>query len=310
MVAFVQFLIAAANQGKGALAGLPVAPDDAAALILTRRSARLKSHAGQWALPGGSIDSGESPQQTALRELEEEVGLLLSDDKVLGCLDDFITRSGFRITPVVIWGGNRVNLVANEEEVASIHRIPFCELLRPDTPILDHAVEGEHPILDSPLAGKAPNTVRLPATGAGPLERDPIGVLGDPALNSSHVAGIQSIVHLQKLAEAGERQVTHGQADLVLIGPFSMDLLSRLCGLDFHSKHFPNLTAKQSSVAKTRQLILRRDLGEHLAFSLIGARSLADYLWQMIFEAGQDLNIAPVGQSALQRLGETVEPDY
>jgi 8-oxo-dGTP pyrophosphatase MutT (NUDIX family) len=137
-------------QGKGALSGLPFTSDDAAALILTRRSARLKSHAGQWALPGGSIDSGESPQQTALRELEEEVGLHLSDDKVLGCLDDFITRSGFRITPVVIWGGNRVNLVANEEEVASIHRIPFCEFLRPDAPILDHAVEGEHPILLMP----------------------------------------------------------------------------------------------------------------------------------------------------------------
>ena len=82
-------------QDKSALSGLLSVPDDAAALILTRRSAKLKNHTGQWALPGGAMDSGESPQQTALRELGEEVGLHLSDDRVLGCLDDFITRSGY-----------------------------------------------------------------------------------------------------------------------------------------------------------------------------------------------------------------------
>jgi len=138
-------------QGKGALTGLFSAPDDAAALILTRRAAGLKDHAGQWALPGGSIDSGESSQQTALRELEEEVGLHLTEDNVLGCLDDFITRSGFRITPVVIWGGGKVDLTANEEEVASIHRIPFRELLRTDAPIFDYTIEGDQPILLMPV---------------------------------------------------------------------------------------------------------------------------------------------------------------
>ena len=137
-------------QGKGALPGLLSAPDDAASLILTRRSVRLKNHSGQWALPGGSIDLGESPQQTALRELGEEVGLHLREENVLGCLDDFITRSGFHITPVVIWGGDKVDLTPNEEEVASIHRIPFGEFLRPDAPILDYAVDGQHPILLMP----------------------------------------------------------------------------------------------------------------------------------------------------------------
>jgi 8-oxo-dGTP pyrophosphatase MutT (NUDIX family) len=137
-------------QGKGALPGLLSAPDDAASLILTRRSVRLKNHSGQWALPGGSIDLGESPQQTALRELGEEVGLHLTEEDVLGSLDDFVTRSGFHITPVVIWGGDKVDLIPNEEEVASIHRIPFGEFLRPDAPILDYAVDGEHPILLMP----------------------------------------------------------------------------------------------------------------------------------------------------------------
>jgi len=137
-------------QGKGDLPGLPAGPEDAAALILTRRSVRLNSHAGQWALPGGTVDSGEKVQQAALRELEEEVGLHRLEEKVLGCLDDFITRSGFCITPVVIWGGLDTNLTPNEEEVASIHRIPFSELLRSDAPVLDYIVESEQPILLMP----------------------------------------------------------------------------------------------------------------------------------------------------------------
>jgi len=134
----------------GALPGLLPAPDDAAALILTRRSARLKNHAGQWALPGGSIDPGETPEQAALRELDEEVGLKLSDDRVLGCLDNFITRSGFHITPVVFWGGEHVELAANEEEVASIHRIPCSELLRDEAPSFDYIKESSQPILFMP----------------------------------------------------------------------------------------------------------------------------------------------------------------
>ncbi len=139
-------------QGLGALSGLLSAADNAASLVLTRRSARLRSHAGQWAFPGGRIDPGESPEQAALRELGEEVGLHLTGEKVIGCLDDFVTRSGFRITPVVIWGGDRVNLVANEREVASIHRIPCGELLRDDAPFFDQGVEeGGQPILFMPV---------------------------------------------------------------------------------------------------------------------------------------------------------------
>jgi len=139
-------------RGLGALSGLLSATDDAAALILTRRSARLKDHAGQWAFPGGSIDPGEDPEQAALRELDEEVGLHLTGENVIGCLDDFVTRSGFRITPVVIWGGDRINLVANEREVASIHRIPCRELLRDDAPVFDQGVEeGSQPILFMPV---------------------------------------------------------------------------------------------------------------------------------------------------------------
>ena len=136
---------------KGNLAGLRDVEQESAAVILTRRSGGLKNHAGQWAFPGGSIDSGESPETAALRELEEEVGLSLSPDRVLGCLDDFVTRSGFHICPVVIWGGEVPTLNKNEEEVASIHRVPCNELFRSDAPMLEASNKSDRPILYMPV---------------------------------------------------------------------------------------------------------------------------------------------------------------
>ena len=126
-------------------------PQEDAALVLTRRSSRLKNHAGQWALPGGHMEQGETPEDTALRELHEEVGLKLAHTSILGRLDDFTTRSGFVITPVVVWGGNNAKLSPNPDEVQSIHRIPIAEFLRGDAPILDDNPQGEHPILLMPV---------------------------------------------------------------------------------------------------------------------------------------------------------------
>ncbi len=122
-----------------------------AAIILTRRSPNLKDHAGQWALPGGRVEPGEHPEETVLRELEEEVGLRLDADRIVGCLDDYGTRSGFLITPVVVWAGADVSLTANADEVASIHRIPLTELMREDAPMLENIPESEHPVLFMPI---------------------------------------------------------------------------------------------------------------------------------------------------------------
>ncbi|MCP3956081.1 MAG: CoA pyrophosphatase [Desulfobacterales bacterium] len=122
-----------------------------AALILTRRSANLRNHSGQWALPGGHRDKGEKPADTALRELSEEVGLSLGPDRVIGTLDDFTTRSGFVITPVVIWGGDRVDLVPNPAEVASIHRVQLSELLRSDAPLIHESPDSSAPLILMPV---------------------------------------------------------------------------------------------------------------------------------------------------------------
>lgn len=143
-----------AEEGTGAaLAGIP-APEgwsDAPALILTRRAAGLNKHAGQWALPGGGIDEGETPVAAALRELREEIGLALGPDALLGTLDDYATRSGFVITPVVFWAGEAAKLRPHPGEVASVHRIPVREFMRTDAPLLDAAEEPGRPILRMPV---------------------------------------------------------------------------------------------------------------------------------------------------------------
>jgi len=131
-----------------------VADDDGAAcFVLTRRAAGLRSHGGQWAIPGGRLDAGETPEQAALRELDEEVGLFLEPANVLGRLDDFPTRSGYVITPVVVWAGAEAELVANPEEVESIYRVPLSELDRPDVPHLHHIPESDRPLISIRLLG-------------------------------------------------------------------------------------------------------------------------------------------------------------
>jgi 8-oxo-dGTP pyrophosphatase MutT (NUDIX family) len=124
-----------------------------AAFLLSRRASRMNAHAAQWALPGGRIDPGETPEQTALRELDEELGVRLGDDAVLGRLDDYPTRSGYVITPVVVWGGGRLDVVPNPDEVAHAYRIVLHHLCRPDSPRFVTIPESDRPIVQVPLGG-------------------------------------------------------------------------------------------------------------------------------------------------------------
>jgi 8-oxo-dGTP pyrophosphatase MutT (NUDIX family) len=114
-----------------ALAGTGDDADDTA-LLLTRRAAGLRAHRAQWALPGGRCDAGETQIQSALRELREELGLALGEDAVLGLLDDYPTRSGYLITPVVVWAGAEQAIAPNPAEVASVHPVPLGMIERSD----------------------------------------------------------------------------------------------------------------------------------------------------------------------------------
>ena len=146
--------VAVAEEGHGAdLPGLPQHArwSDAPALLLTRRAVNLRNHSGQWALPGGRVDAGETAEQAALRELAEEVDLVLDASAVLGRLDDYATRSGYVITPVVVWAGAARAAQPQEAEVASVHRIPVAELLRADAPMLNQVRGAEHPVLRMPV---------------------------------------------------------------------------------------------------------------------------------------------------------------
>lgn len=117
------------------------------AFLLTRRAARLRAHAGQWALPGGRCDPGETFEQAALRELEEEMGLRLGPESVLGALDDYPTRSGYAITPVVAWLDDASALRLNPHEVASAHRIRLDEILQDDAVAFETIPESPRPLI-------------------------------------------------------------------------------------------------------------------------------------------------------------------
>jgi 8-oxo-dGTP pyrophosphatase MutT (NUDIX family) len=120
---------------RAAVAVTLVESDDGSgetAFILIKRRHDLRAHKGQYALPGGRCEEGETPVASALREVEEELGLRLRVDDVLGMLDDYPTRSGYLITPVVIWAEQTGALIPSPEEVASVHRIPLAEIARTD----------------------------------------------------------------------------------------------------------------------------------------------------------------------------------
>ena len=98
-------------------------------VLLTQRTEHLSSHSGQIALPGGKLDPGESPQQAALREAHEEVGLLPSQVEVVGTFGTYYSGSGFAISPVIGLVENEPELTINENEVADIFEVPLWFLM-------------------------------------------------------------------------------------------------------------------------------------------------------------------------------------
>jgi 8-oxo-dGTP pyrophosphatase MutT (NUDIX family) len=142
---------------RAAVAIALVAADEVAgvtALLLTRRAAGLRAHGSQWALPGGRCDPDETPVVAALRELHEEVGLELAPDAVLGLLDDYPTRSGYLITPVVMWAATPAVLSPNPAEVASVHRIALSDIEREEAFDFTLIPESDRRVIRFHLAGQ------------------------------------------------------------------------------------------------------------------------------------------------------------
>jgi 8-oxo-dGTP pyrophosphatase MutT (NUDIX family) len=127
-------------------------PGDDLGIWLTRRAPKMRAHPGQFALPGGRFDPGEDAVDAALRELHEELGVAADRSQVLGVLDDYGTRSGYVITPVVVWIGEPPALTPNPAEVAQVHwiRLPDLDV----TPIYLTIPESDRPVIQLPLLGR------------------------------------------------------------------------------------------------------------------------------------------------------------
>ena len=122
-----------------------------AALVLTLRARHLNTHSGQYALPGGRVDAHESVVDAALREAREEIGLELDPASVLGQLDDYPTRSGYLIAPIVVWAPENASMRANPAEVQTIYRVRLADLNR--SPEFVRIPESEQPVIRYPLLG-------------------------------------------------------------------------------------------------------------------------------------------------------------
>lgn len=155
------------------LDGRMVGVSGGAAFLLCRRASRLNRHAGQWALPGGRIDPGETALEAALRELDEELGLRLDPSSVVGWLDDYATRSGYRISPVVLWGGADPTITPAPDEVLAVYRIGLHALLASE-PRSVTIPESDRPVLQLPLGN---DLIHAP-TGALLLQLRQVGLLG------------------------------------------------------------------------------------------------------------------------------------
>lgn len=118
---------------------------------LTKRPATMRRHAAQFALPGGRCDPGEDEVAAGLRELREELGIALDRDAVVGELDDYPTRSGFVITPIVCWAPDAPDPTPNPDEVEYLYFVTFDEL--GVEPRFLTIPESTRPVIQLPIVG-------------------------------------------------------------------------------------------------------------------------------------------------------------
>lgn len=107
-----------------------IAHEDGVRVLLTQRTSKLRTHAGQIAFPGGRMDpEDETPVHTALREAEEEIGLGADFVEALGYLDPYQSGTGYRIVPVVAMVRPGFTLTINPHEVDEAFEVPLSFLM-------------------------------------------------------------------------------------------------------------------------------------------------------------------------------------
>lgn len=146
-----------------------------AGFILTRRSQGLRNHSYQYALPGGRIDPGETREETVLREIHEEIGIAAKEHEILGCLDEYETRSGFSITPIVLWVEDLSAMAPEPNEVDEIFLIDLVELFRADSPRWVDIAESSKQVLQLPIR----NSLIHAPTAALLYQFREVGILGN-----------------------------------------------------------------------------------------------------------------------------------
>ncbi len=153
-------------------------------LLLTERAHDMRSHPGQVSFPGGSVDPGESVEEAALREADEEVGLDPASVELFGRLPElWLPPSNFAVTPVLGWCADVAVRIASRAEVHAIHRVAIEDLLDPT-----HRVQVRHPAgFTGPASSSAPSTTSCcgasravssrgsSTTWAGPVRGTPRG---------------------------------------------------------------------------------------------------------------------------------------
>ena len=134
------------------------------------------------------------------------------------------------------------------------------------------------------------------------LRRDLFFIGTAPGEVAAALDGLRRELQAAGQPRAAVTDLTHGRSELRLAGPAAPELMSKVCGLDFDLGRFSDGDARQSSVARTRQLIVRGDVGGLPSYSLIGGRSLGAYLWDTLMQAGAEFAVAPLGLRDLRAL--------